>query len=211
MDLTVDLFKLYSLEGIANSVARGGENPRKMGKTYKKQMRTSGLSGKFDAVKKQDNELGLFDMLQVPDEEWDRKMQGIKPKDRFDEAVKSNMAQAMTMSKGRIPKDQWDPTALALSDPPAPVVAATKPGVNNQRIPAQGPPLASAQSRMPKVPAEKARPQRNKGKRGYKDEDFKGYGDGYADDTADDPSFRPGDEETTQRRKKVGTTSRRPK
>lgn len=203
VDLTVDLFKVYSLEDIAKDVARGGENPKKMGKTYKKHMRLMKLSGKFDAVKKRDDEVGLFDMLQMPDEEWDQSQTlGKNLQNGLGAAARSNLAQAMTMSKGRIPKDRWDPSVLALAEPVAPTAAAAKSASvtgTNQKIPLQRPNVAANQSRLPKTAAEQARPQRNIKKRTYTDDGFEGYGEGYADDVTDDGGFRSGDE---KRRKK---------
>lgn len=208
VDLTIDLFKVYSLETIAEDVARRGPNPKKMGKTYKKHMRVMALSGKFDAVKKREDEMGLFGMLQMPDEEWSHTQTlGKNLQNGLGTAARSNLVQAMSMSKGRLPKDCWDPSVLALSDPVAPVAAASKSAstiVPNRRIPgattATAPPV-----RQVKTAAEQLRPQRNIKKRTYTDDGFEGYGEGYADDNmADDGAFRPGDEDRQQQRKKVG-------
>lgn len=208
--MTIDLFKVYSLENIAQDVARGGPNPKKMGKTYKKHMRVMELSGKFDAVKKREDEVGLFDMLQMPDEEWSHTQTlGKNLQSGLGTVPRSNLAQAMSMSKGRIPKNCWDPSVLALTDTAAPVAAtgklASTIGLNKKgpgqstSVAATAPPL-----RTSKNATEQPRPQRNIKKRTYTDDGFEGYGEGYADDNmADDGAFRPGDEDRQQRRKKV--------
>lgn len=205
VDHTIDLFKVYSLEDIAKDVARGGDNPVKMGKTYKKHMRTMGLSGKFDAVKKEDDEMGLFDMLKIPEDEWNEaETLGKDLHAGLSTTARSNLAQAMSMSKGRIPKELWDTSLLALPEPSAPVAARQAAGLNRKAL-GHGSNLTAAPPRQTKAAAEPARPQRKTKKRSYTDETFEGY-EGYTEgvyeETVDDGAFRPGDEDRQKRRKK---------
>lgn len=208
IDLTVDLFKVYSLEEIAASVARGGENPVKMGKTYKKHMRTMKLSGKFDAVKKREND-GLFDMLIIPDEEWKAKeIQGKDLRAGLGAAARSSLPQAMSMLKGRIPKDLWDPAALALNEPTVNVAAAARHAAGSHgKTFGQGANLAAAAARQTKTAMEQARPQRSNKKRSYTEETYAGYSESYTEGAFndDDGASRQGDEDRQQRRKKQST------
>lgn len=216
-NLRQDLFDLYSLNGIASKVARVLPNGEKNGlrKTYKGKIKDLGLSGKFDVVvHEEDASGGLLNMLREPEMEWSmQNRQGKEIEKGLPENVRNNLTAAMTMSKGVIPKSSWDSSVLGELDipekkaPTAPAMAKThssgqgsaaRPGISSSGVPRSG----SGKGDI-------ARPKRNVKKRGYEENSFEGYGEGYVDDDMVDAGYSTGEGEglSQKRRKKVGNGS----
>jgi Rox3 mediator complex subunit len=207
-----DLFDLYSLNEIASSVARtlpNGEK-NKLRKTYKGKIKDLGISGKFDVTARDiDAPDGLLAMIRHPEEEWAiQNRQGKEIENGLGQAIRANLAMAMTMSKGTVPKSQWDSSVLGELDLPeskastAPVAAKSMaPGVVQKG-------LNASAVQQGKGKAEIARPKRNLKKRGYDESSFEGYGEGYVDDDMADAGYSTaeGDDRgmSQKRRKKVG-------
>jgi hypothetical protein len=190
--VTQDLFERYALEDIAASVARVDDNgvKKSVRKTYKNYMRT--LSGAFDSVKKEDGAPDtMFAMMMLPQEEWDAKTGRTAQVDKgLPEATLANLGKAMTMARGVIPKNVWNPSVLGELNNTAAVVASAKVVHNGVKTPV--PQVATAGAvRVNK--GEAPRPKRNIKKRQYGDSSFEGYGEGYVDDDLQEAGYSTGD------------------
>ncbi|KAF3770946.1 hypothetical protein M406DRAFT_105569 [Cryphonectria parasitica EP155] len=206
--LSEDLFEVYGLTGIAGEVARvlpdGTKNA--MRKTYKGQIKKLGLTGHFDAVKKEPNDRdGFLSLIDCPPEEWHvlfEKAQeienGLKPE------VQRALPKATTMIRGPIAKDKWDSSVLA-------DFAGDRGARGTPKVTAPGTPLHPAsggtaprlKGQTPGV-QDAARPRRAGKKRSYGDNSFEGYGDGFQDDeTGADTGYSTGEGEGTKRKKKT--------
>jgi len=187
-----DLFELYSLTGIAASVARvlPGAVKNSLRKTYKGYIKNSGISGQFDAVKK---ELGapdtLFEMMRQPEEEWVVEyVQGKEVEKGLPEPAVAGLGKAMTMARGVVPKELWDNAVLGELVAVPQTTSPAKAVQGGARMPAA--PTASA-SRTGK--ADVPRPKRNVKKRTYGDSSFEGYGEGFVDDELQDAGYSTGE------------------
>ena len=192
--MTTDLFERYGLEEIASSVARVDDDGKKkiVRKTYKNYMRV--LSGAFDSVKKDDGapDTMLF-IMQLPQEEWDAKTGRTAEVEKgLPEEALANIGKAMTMTRGVIPMNVWDPKGLGeLSNKPATPVVKTQPNGVKKPVP-----LAQTAALPRAVKGEVARPKRATTKRSYGDSSYEGYGEGYVDDDMRDAgSFTGGDDD----------------
>ncbi|TAQ91403.1 hypothetical protein B7494_g359 [Chlorociboria aeruginascens] len=183
-----DLFDLYNLNGIAASVARVHPDGKKntVRKTYKGYIKTLGLSGQFDSVKKE-GPGSLSSLMAMPDEEWEaQNVRGKEIEKGLSDEVLANFKRAMTMSRGSIPKERWNKSVLGELvtstpvEPPKPVlktpIAYNHPG--------------------PRSAKDIPRPKRNVKKRTYGDSSFEGYGEGWVDeDVGQDAGYSTGDGE----------------
>lgn len=197
------------MNDIAASVARVRPTGEKnvIRKTYKGYMKNLGLSGAFDAVKKETSAPDtLFAMAYQPEEEWNA--QNIRDKGLeggLSEAVTSAIGKALTMAKGAIPKEAWNHSVLG--EVGAPPAAAEPARVMNNGA------KASVQQNAgvvrPSTKADVPRPKRNVKKRTYGDSSFEGYGEGYVDDDLQDTGYSTGDGDDRagkhKRLKKVGS------
>lgn len=207
-DWCKDLYAAYKLEGLAAELARIKPNGEKNGlrKTYKKQIKDLGIAGKFDAVRHEpDAPGGLLEIWQMPEEVWvQQNGPAQNMKSGLSDLARSRLSKAMTMSRGSIPKPQWDPVVLGLDQPVVAAANTTKQAISagTQKYTAPIP------QRVAKVENAR-RPSRNAKKRTYTDDSFAGYGEGYVDDNmADDPGYSTGDGDDRggqKRRKKVGS------
>jgi len=192
-DLKQDLYALYGLNDIAKSVARtkpDGSKGVKLRKTYKNHIKDHGLSGSFDSVKKEmDASDTLFAMMFAPKEEWDAQNTRGKEIGRgLPENALASMGKAFTMARGVIPKNSWNNSVLGeLVAAPTPAEAA-KVVQNGNKTPI---PQSAGLARTAK--ADLPRPKRNVKKRTYGDSSFEGYGEGYADDDAQETGYSTGD------------------
>lgn len=194
---------MYSLNNVAASVARvhpdGTKNPVR--KSYKKYIKTLGLSGAFDVGKKEDDAPDtLLALVSQPDEEWEAQhSRGQEISRGFSDAVKGSMGTAFKMARGRIHKSQFDPSVLGeIATRPAEPAKSMLNGVKPHA--AQG----SAPARASKKVGEGPRPQRNLKKRSYGEDTYEGYGEGYADDIAnrDDTGYSTGEGDNGRKRPK---------
>ena len=200
-----DLFDRFSLADIAASVARTLPNGEKnaIRKTYKGHIKRLGVTGHFDAVKKEVNDEGGFmHMLRMPDQEWNvHFVRGKEVDDGLSATVAQNLVRAMTMVRGTVPKQVWDSSVLgelapsnitaqkpssakptAPSTPAAAAVVGTPTSIPRPAKP-QGP-TTQSQAQV-QAAQEAARPKRNIKKRSYGDSSYEGYGEGYIDDDLD--------------------------
>ncbi|KAI3316907.1 Rox3-domain-containing protein [Xylariaceae sp. AK1471] len=184
--MSEDLFEKFGLTGIAAEVARTKPNGEKnaLRKTYKGQIKTLGLSGHFDVVKKETSE--FMELLMTAEEDWQNRVVSGKDIERgFSAVTQSNLTKATTMARGQIPKALWDNSVLGDL---APGLASKK--TNSDQVPrttAPGTPALSAagitqKSNKPLV-SQVDRARRLGKKRSYQDSSFEGYGEGYDDDT----------------------------
>ncbi|KAI1761303.1 Rox3-domain-containing protein [Hypoxylon sp. FL1150] len=185
--LSDDLFELFGLTGIAADVARTKPNGEKnaLRKTYKGQIKTLGLSGHFDAVKKEiDDPEGLLALTGMPDDVWySREVSGKDIEKGLSSNHQAQLHRAATMVKGTIPKSVWDSSVLGDLAPGS----ITKKPDQATRQTAPSTPAASAPGVTPK-PNKPLTPQIDRArrlgkKRSYQDSSFEGYGEGYDDDT----------------------------
>jgi len=215
-DPTQDLFEIYSLNDVAESVARVLRNGEKnaLRKTYKGHIKKLGVSGKFD-VKTNSLPPGtgsLAVMVNMPEEEWSvQNVRGKEIEKGLPELSRSSLAKAMIMAKSSIPKTRWDSSVLGdldLPDKKAPL---------SNTVPAKPNVLAHTNTAAQNIAGQRpskvdvARPKRNVKKRHYEDSSFEGYGEGYVDDEAPDTGYSTGDGEdrgtAPKRRKKAATGS----
>lgn len=206
--LSDDLFELYSLTDIAADVARVRPDGSKNGlrKTYKGQIKKFGLTGHFDAVKKEyTDELSLLQMLDCPEDVWEVNLvKGKEIGDGFRPAVKQALPRATTMARGPISRSKWDPSVLAefAGDKPAKGISSAKPTATAPGTPLN-PPLGLPRSKTQGAgPRNANRALRDKAKRSYNDGSFEGY-EGFEDDTGLDTGYSTGEGESKKRRKKV--------
>ncbi|KAI9049261.1 hypothetical protein LZ554_007108 [Drepanopeziza brunnea f. sp. 'monogermtubi'] len=205
-----DLFERYGLNDVAKSVARihpDGTKAVKLRKTYKNHIKDHGILGSFDAIK---NEVGapgtLGAMMKMPDDVWNAEfVRGKEIEKGIPESMLAKGHTIFTMSKGPIPKAQWNPAILNLGtgDSVAPAqVEKAKAAQNGSRTPV---PQAQAQAVRPvqgKAKGDLRRPSRTTTKRSYADSSFEGYGEGYVDDVQD-PGYSTGDGDDRSGRKRV--------
>lgn len=196
-----DLFETYGLTGIAGDVARvlpdGSKNA--MRKTYKGHIKKLGLTGHFDAVKKEANdpEGFLMGLVLVPQEDWHSlQVKGKELSAGLRPEVQRLLPKATSMARGPIAKDKWDSSVLA-------DFAGGSKGSSSAKATAPGTPLNPAISAVPRIktqgpaPPEVVRARRVK-KRSYNDSSFEGY------ETGGDTGYSTGEGEAgTKRRKKV--------
>jgi len=184
--MSEDLFEKFGLTGIAAEVARTKPNGEKnaLRKTYKGQMRTLGISGHFDVVKKDPSD--FMEMLMIAEEDWQNRVVSGKHIDKgFPAAIQSNLAKATTMWRGQVPKALWDSSVLGDL---APGAASKKTNLDQtSRATAPSTPALSAAAAAPKsnkpLLSQADRARRLGKKRSYQDSSFEGYGEGYEDDT----------------------------
>jgi Rox3 mediator complex subunit len=207
---TQDLFELYSLNPIANSVARALPNgeKNKLRKTYKGKIKDLGINGKFDVVVREDEAPdALLTMLKQPEEEWTaQNCTGKEIEKGIPSQIRANIAAAMTMAKGTIPRSSWDSSVLGELDLPEKKISTIP--APNKLVATAAVPKGSNLNPVPRNPKlDLARPKRNVKKRGYEDSSFEGYGEGYVDDDIVDAGYSTaeGDERgmSQKRRKKV--------
>ncbi|KAI1486378.1 Rox3-domain-containing protein [Biscogniauxia mediterranea] len=204
--LTEDLFEMFGLTGIAAEVARTKPNGEKnaLRKTYKGQIKTLGLSGHFDAVKKEPS--SFMELLGVAEDDWhNRVVAGREIERGFSQIVQANLTRATTMARGPIPKNAWDNSVLGDLAPGnvskktnyEPAARSTAPGT-----PALSATGAAVKASKP-LAAQVDRTRRLGKKRSYQDTSFEGYGEGYADD--DNGGYSTGEDRSSKlkRRKQV--------
>ena len=187
-----DLFERYALEDIAASVARVDDNgvKKSVRKTYKNYMRT--LSGAFDSVKKDEGAPDtMFAMMMLPQEEWDAKTgRSAQVEKGLSEAALANLGKAVTMARGVIPKNVWNPSVLGELNNSVAGAANAKMAYNGAKTPI--PQIASTGVARP-IKGEPPRPKRNIKKRQYGDSSFEGYGEGFVDDDLQEGGYSTGD------------------
>lgn len=199
--LTEDLFTLYGLNDLTNSVARASADGKikgvKLRKTYKNHIKDHGVSGVFDSKKRDfDAPESLFMMMVTPGEEFDAQYTRGKEIHKGLALDDDLLTKAFTMSKGSIPKDVWDSAVLGELGNSAPVEAAK----TTQKL--SQPYAGGARSVKPEI----SRPRRATKKRSYQDSTFEGYGEGFVDDDIPETTADMGsnDEKTaSKKRKKV--------
>ncbi|KDN63099.1 putative Rox3 mediator complex subunit [Colletotrichum sublineola] len=220
--ITEDLFEMFNLTGIAAEVAREKPNGEKnaLRKTYKGQIKKLGILGRFDSVaqdwdapresdgdKKREVYHGFRELLEIPDAEfWGTRQDPIT--NGLSSTVKFNLSKATAMAKGPIPVKDWD--SAVLGDIPPGGMDALKQGLAGKAT-APGTPSATTPNpfmrKQQQGPPGAVRPQRTK-KRGYGENTYEGYGEGFPDDGY---STGDGDDRGGQkRRKKVGSAAALP-
>ncbi|KAI5862925.1 Rox3-domain-containing protein [Durotheca rogersii] len=207
-----DLFERFGLTGIAAEVARTKPNGEKnaLRKTYKGQIKSLGLSGHFDAVKKdpQDQD-SLKTLLDFPEEEWcTREVRGKEIERGLSQSLLANLTRATTMVRGQIPKTMWDSAVLGDLAPGNAPKKVSHDQATRQTAPSTPVPSGLGVTPKPNKPltSQMDRARRIGKKRSYQDSSFEGYGDGYADDDVGGYSTGDGEERLKlKRRKQVHT------
>ncbi|KAG9240465.1 Rox3 mediator complex subunit-domain-containing protein [Calycina marina] len=207
-----DLFALYGLEDLAALVAREHPDGTKntMRKTYKGHIKKLQICGAFDTVAKEEGAPDTLWQMVAPgftDESRDaaenrwQAQYGTTAKLMLDKAPVASdqiMQKAVTMAKGNVPRNLFNPKALSMENQkkvaaPAVVVQAKHNGGARAQVHAGGNHQVGGAQRMGKLDA--ARPQRNNAKRQYTESVYEGYGEGYVDDEMQDPGYSTGDGE----------------
>ncbi|KAI0405242.1 Rox3-domain-containing protein [Xylaria palmicola] len=184
--LSEDLFEKFSLTSIAADVARTKPNGEKnaLRKTYKGQIKTLGLSGHFDVVKKEPS--AFMELLMVAEEDWQNRAVSGKDIERgFSSALQANLTKATTLARGQIPKALWDSSVLGDLAPGNALKKASSDQVPRATAPST-PALSAtggAQKSNKPMASQLDRARRLGKKRSYQDSSFDGYGEGYDDDT----------------------------
>lgn len=214
-----DLFEMFGLTGLASKMAREKPNGEKnaLRKSFKSQVKELAIDGAYDTKKdeRQDNDPeGFFAMLGLPEDVWyAHNVKGKEIQDGFSSQTQANLPKAMTMLKGKVRKEHWDPYILGSLDPSAQLGDSTANPANSAKPSELNTPAASTPSTLVRPKANNQpltpghdpnRPRRNIKKRSYGDSSFEGYGEGYPDDDAGGYSTGDGDDRNgTKRRKKV--------
>lgn len=207
--MSEDLFETFGLTGIAAEVARTKPNGEKnaLRKTYKGQIKTLGLSGHFDVVKKEPS--AFMQLLTIADEDWQNRFTAGKEIERgFSSLQQANLLKAMTVGRGQIPKTLWDSSVLGDL---APVHVSKKTSSDQApRATAPSTPALSAtgtahKSSKPLAP-QLDRARRLGKKRSYQDSSFEGYGEGYDDDTGGYSTADGDDRSSKLKRRKQNPT-----
>jgi hypothetical protein len=178
-------------------------------KTYKGKIKDLGISGKFDVVVREDNAPdGLMAMLRLPEEEFANQYgHGKGIEHGLSKNVLDSLSRAMTMSKGIIPKNQWDSSVLGELDLPEKKIPANP--LSSKAATAMGRGLSNPAIQARVGRSEIARPKRNVKKRGYEESSYEGYGEGFVDDELVDAGYSTGEGDdralSQKRRKKVGS------
>ncbi|KAK6066854.1 Rox3 mediator complex subunit [Seiridium cupressi] len=179
-----DLFERFGLAGIAAEVARTKPNGEKnaLRKTFKGQIKSLGISGSFDPVRKElDDPEGLMHMLAAPEDGWFvHEVTGKEIQRGFSDQVLASLSRATTMAKGPIAKQVWDSSVLGDLAP----AVAKKTKDDLSKLGASTPAAQATGTTKPnnlQVP-QADRMRRNGKKRSYQDSSFEGYGDGFPDD-----------------------------
>jgi hypothetical protein len=147
------------------------------------------LSGQFDSVKKEfEAPDTLFSMMIQPQEEWDMQFgRGGDISQGIPEAAMANLGKAMTMARGIVPKEIWNPNVLGEVNSTSSAETA-KMVYNGVKTPVpQGAAVARASQ------GDGPRPKRNVKKRTYGDSSFEGYGEGYVDDDLQERGYSTGE------------------
>ncbi|KAF4594986.1 Mediator of RNA polymerase II transcription subunit 19 [Ophiocordyceps camponoti-floridani] len=211
-----DLYQMFGLTALAAEVAREKPNGEKnaLRKTYKGHIKRLGVAGHFDVHKKSEDAPSEFmAMIEVPELEWNvHQVKGRDITHGLSDATHSNLARAVTLSRGSLPKSVWDSSVLgdlALTATDAPKSLSAKPTAPS--TPLASTPNAAGRSK-PQLPVaagpDVARPRRNNKKRSYGDSSFEGYGEGYPDDDAGvDTGYSTGEGEGGQKRRKKSSGS----
>ncbi|KAF2189753.1 Rox3-domain-containing protein [Zopfia rhizophila CBS 207.26] len=180
-----NLFELYGLSKVANSVARTdpatGEKINRIRKSYEGHIKNMQIAGKPKAVKMEN---AIMKHLDWPDEEYHmqrvhgRSMESALTPDLtgLSANFENLLNQALPMAPGPLPTvdTQQFKTYLATDDGSKSKAGAEKKGLQ---------PSSTAQSSAVPSPAPKPpRPERTGTKRRYNDSSFVGYSEGYADD-----------------------------
>ncbi|KAI1645109.1 Rox3-domain-containing protein [Daldinia loculata] len=206
--LSDDFFEMFGLTGIAAEVARTKPNGEKnaLRKTYKGQIKTLGLSGHFDAVKKElEAPDGLLALAGLDEDAWfSREVSGKEIEKGLSQTHQAHLSRAATMAKGSIPKAAWDSSVLGDL---APSILPKKAGLESAtRQTAPSTPAASAPGITPKsnkpLTPQIDRARRIGKKRSYQDSSFEGYGEGYVDDDTGGYSTGDADERSKLKRRK---------
>jgi hypothetical protein len=182
-----NLFRLYSLDPLARSVARvdpvTGEKINKLRKSYEGHIKSLQIAGKPKAVK-MDNVFSA--PLGVPDFEWQAHMQGKEPERRMNTdltALAPDFSRLLDdafagMGPGQLPSSDATRYRAYIGTDDA---VKAKPGVDVP--PHRTTPLTSAAPTPSNSAAARGvRPERQGSKRHYTDAAFQGYGEGYGDD-----------------------------
>lgn len=183
-----DLFERFGLADIVAEVARTKPNGEKnaLRKTFKGQIKSLGISGSFDPVRKEsDDPEGFKHMVTAPDDGWYvHEVMGKEIQKGFSDQVLNSLSRAMTMAKGPVSKQIWDSSVLGDLAPG--VAKKAKDDVSKQAAPSTPAAVAAigASAAKPnKLQVPQADRNRRLGKkRSYQDSSFEGYSDGFPDD-----------------------------
>lgn len=209
-----DLFMMFDLTDIAADVARTKPNGEKnaLRKTYKGHIRNLGLSGHFDAVRREDyHPDSLRQMCAVPEDSWfSVEIQGREIEKGLSQINQAQLVRATTMARGIIPKASWDSSVLGELAPSTQLKKAL--GDQSARATAPSTPTAStlgitSKANKPLTP-QVDRARRLGKKRSYQDSSFEGYGEGYGDDDAGGYSTGDGDDRSKLKRRKQNPTGK---
>lgn len=199
------------MNSVAAKVARVLPNGEKNGlrKTYKGKIKDLGISGKFDVTsREEDSPEGLLHMIRWPEEEWTiQNRLGNEIEKGLSAVAVDSLAKAMTMSKGSIPKSQWDSSVLGELDLPEKKAPATAAPLKPSTVASTNKAFNNAGLQARAGKGDIARPKRNVKKRGYEESSYEGYGEGYVDDDMVDAGYSTGEGDdralSQKRRKKV--------
>lgn len=212
-----DLFEMFGLNDLAAKMAREKPNGEKnaLRKSFKSQVKELAIDGAYDTKKDErqdDDPEGFFAMLSLPEDVWyAHNVKGKEIQDGLSDHVLAGLPKAMTMSKGKVRKEHWDPYILGSLESPAQLVDSTPNPPTSARPSELNTPSGSTPSTLARPKAsnqaltpghDPARPRRNIKKRSYGDTSYEGYGEGFPDDDAGGYSTGDG-ENGTKRRKKV--------
>jgi hypothetical protein len=183
-----NLFELYGLNDLANSVARtdpiSGEKINKLRKSYEGHIKSMQIAGKPKAIKMENV---FTDSMGMPDFEWNE--QWVRSKEyetavdlktfavtsNFDDLLNSALS---GMTQGTLPPPETAKFRAYLGTDEASKPKSAPEGAPNRPVQPTAP-LAPGNH----GPGSRAsRPERMGSKRSYAEHSFSGYGEGYTDD-----------------------------
>ncbi|KEZ39747.1 hypothetical protein SAPIO_CDS9706 [Scedosporium apiospermum] len=212
-----DLFEMFDLTGLATKMAREKPTGEKnaLRKSFKSQIKELAIDGAYDTKKderQEDDPDGFFAMLNLPEDVWyTHHVKGKEIQDGFSETTLASLPKALSMNKGKVRKEHWDPYILGSLESPAQLLdnssnITSSAKASELNTPAGSTPAASARlkvaSQTQAVGQDPSRPRRSIKKRSYGDSSFEGYGEGYPDDEGDYSTADGEDRNGTKRRKK---------
>jgi len=213
-----DLFDIFNLTPLATKMAREKPNGEKnaLRKSFKSQVKELAIDGAYDTKKDErpDNDPdGFFALLNLPEDVWyAHHVKGREIQDGFSDTTMASLPKALSMLKGKVRKEHWDPYILGSLESPAQLMDTSSNTVNSAKASELNTPVGgstpAASSRL-KVMSQTLAPGQDpsRSRRSVKKRPFGDGNDSYGDGFDDDGGSSTGDGEDrngTKRRKKVG-------
>ncbi|CAI4210492.1 unnamed protein product [Parascedosporium putredinis] len=184
-------------------------------KSFKSQVKELAIDGAYDTKKDErpDNDPdGFFALLNLPEDVWyAHHVKGREIQDGFSDTTMASLPKALSMLKGKVRKEHWDPYILGSLESPAQLMDNSSNTVNSAKASELNTPVGgstpAASSRL-KVMSQTLAPGQDpsRSRRSVKKRPFGDGNDSYGDGFDDDGGSSTGDGEDrngTKRRKRL--------